>query len=63
MNKEQEMKIIEQDYLKELQRIKDTIKQNQNKAMIIVNSAVIINYYEVGTIINEKKVWRNKYIE
>lgn len=63
MVKEQEMKITEQDYLKELQRIKDTIKQNQNKAMIIVNSAAIINYYEVGTIINEKKVWGNKYIE
>jgi predicted nuclease of restriction endonuclease-like (RecB) superfamily len=63
MVKEQEMKITEQDYLKELQRIKDTIKQNQNKAMVIVNSAAIVNNYEIGTIINERKVWGNKYIE
>jgi predicted nuclease of restriction endonuclease-like (RecB) superfamily len=31
--------------------------------MVIVNSAAIINNYEIGTIINERKVWGNKYIE
>ena len=31
--------------------------------MVIVNSAAIINNYEVGTIINERKIWGNKYIE
>ena len=55
--------INEQEYFIELQRIKETIRQNQNKAMIVVNSAMIITYYEIGTIINEKKVWGNKYIE
>ena len=55
--------IIEKDYLLELQRIKDTIRRNQNKAMVVVNTAAIINYYEIGTIINERKVWGNKYIE
>ena len=55
--------IIEKEYLLELQRIKDTIKNNQNKTMIVVNCAAIINYYEIGTIINERKVWGNKYIE
>lgn len=63
MIKEQETQIIEQEYFTELERIKNTIKQNQNKAMVVVNSAAIINNYEIGTIINERKVWGNKYIE
>ena len=63
MNKEKETQIIEQEYFLELQRIKNTIKQTQNKAMIVVNSAAIINNYEIGKIINERKTWGNKYIE
>ena len=31
--------------------------------MVVVNSAMIITYYEIGTIINQRKVWGNKYIE
>ena len=58
-----ELEIIEKEYLNELQRIKDTIRTNQNKAMVVVNSAMIMTYYEIGTIINERKVWGNKYIE
>ena len=58
-----ELEIIEKEYLNELQRIKDTIRQNQNKAIVVVNSAMIMTYYEIGTIINERKVWGNKYIE
>lgn len=63
MIKEKETEIIEQEYFIELQKIKNTIKHNQNKAMVIVNSTAIINNYEIGTIINERKVWGNKYIE
>ena len=63
MVRQKEVEIIEKEYLIELQRIKNTINENQNKAMIIVNSAAIINNYEIGTIINERKVWGNKYIE
>ena len=58
-----ETQIIEQEYLIELQKIKNTINQNQNKAIKVVNSTSIINNYEIGTIINERKVWGNKYIE
>ena len=58
-----ETQIIEQEYLIELQKIKKTISQNQNKAIKVVNTASIINNYEIGTIINERKVWGNKYIE
>ena len=57
------MEIINKDYLNDLQRIKETIRENQNKAMIIVNSAMIMTYYEIGTIINERKTWGSKYIE
>ena len=48
--------INEQEYLSELQRIKETIRQNQNKAMVIVNSTMILTNYEIGSIINERKV-------
>ena len=55
--------ILEKDYLTDLNKIKDTIRNNQNKAMVVVNSAMIMTYYEIGTIINQRKVWGNKYIE
>ena len=31
--------------------------------MVVVNSAMIMTYYEIGTIINMRKKWKNKYIE
>ena len=30
--------------------------------MVEVNSAMIITYYQIGTIINQRKTWGNKYI-
>ena len=47
--------IITNDYLIDFQKIKETIKQNQNRAMVYVNSQMILTYYEIGTIINQKK--------
>ena len=47
----------------DLNKIKETIRTNQNKAMVVVNSAMIMTYYEIGTIINQRKRWGNKYIE
>ena len=38
------------------------IKSNQNKAIVVVNTSMIINYYEIGVIINQRKTWGNKYI-
>ena len=55
--------LIEKDYIFDLLKIKETIKNNQNKAMVIVNSQMIITYYQIGTIINQRKKWGNKYIE
>lgn len=58
-----ETNIIENEYFEDLKKIKETIKINQNKAMVVVNSAMILNYYEIGVVINQRKTWGNKYIE
>ena len=63
MIKTKEITILEKDYLEDLNKIKDTIRTNQAKAMVVVNSVMIMTYYEIGTIINQRKVWGNKYIE
>ena len=31
--------------------------------MVVVNSAMIMTYYEIGRIINQRKVWGSKYIK
>lgn len=51
------------EYLDDLTKIKETIRENRNKAMVVVNSAMIITYYQIGTIINHRKTWGNKYIQ
>ena len=56
-------KFLEKDYFGDLQKIKETIRQNQNKAMVYVNSQMILTYYEIGTIINKRKTWGSKYIQ
>jgi predicted nuclease of restriction endonuclease-like (RecB) superfamily len=63
MKKEENNNILEKDYFNDLNKIKDTIKQNKNKAMIYVNSQMILTYYEIGTIINKRKTWGSKYIQ
>ena len=55
--------MLEKSYFEDLQKIKDTIKANQYKAMVVVNSSMILTYYEIGSIINQRKSWGNKYIE
>ncbi|MBR6287842.1 MAG: DUF1016 family protein [Acholeplasmatales bacterium] len=59
MNKEIETK----EYFNDLNKIKETIRQNQNKAMVYVNSQMILTYYQIGTIINQRKTWGSKYIQ
>lgn len=53
----------QKEYFNDLTKIKETIAENRNKAMVVVNSAMIITYYQIGTIINQRKSWGNKYIE
>ena len=63
MIKEKNNEVIDKDYFHDLQEIKETIRTNQNKAMVIVNSAMIMTYYEIGTIINKRKTWGSRYIK
>ena len=53
---------IEKTYFEDLTKIKEAIKENRYKALVTVNSAMILTYYKIGTIINERKAWGNKYI-
>ena len=63
MIKEKNNEVIDKDYFHDLQEIKEAIRTNQNKAMVVVNSAMIMTYYEIGTIINKMKTWGSKYIK
>ena len=63
MNNSNKNDIFDKEYFNDLNKIKETIKINQNKAMVIVNSAMIMTYYEIGSIINERKSWGSKHIE
>lgn len=63
MQDKKEIDALEKDYLNDLNKIKKTIRTNQNKAMVVFNSAMIMTYYEIGTIINKRKAWGNKYIQ
>ena len=51
------------EYFETLNKIKDSIKETYNKSLIYVNSEMILNYYNIGKEINEKKIWGNKFIE
>ena len=53
---------IDKSYLMDLEKIKETISENRYKALVVVNSTMIMTYYKIGTIINERKEWGNKYI-
>ena len=53
----------QEKYFEDLRKIKETIAENRSKALVIVNSAMIVTYYEIGTIINKRKEWGNKYIQ
>ena len=55
--------LIDDNYIKDLQEIKDSIRENRNKALVVVNTAMIMTYHKVGTIINRRKKWGNKYIQ
>jgi len=53
----------EVEYMADLKAIKETIKENRYKAMVVVNNAMIITYYRVGQIINKRKAWGNLYLD
>ena len=63
MKNKETKQFLEKDYFNDLKLIKETIRLNQSKAMVVVNSAMIMTYYKIGTIINERKEWGSKYIQ
>ena len=54
---------VEKSYFEDLTKIKETIRENRYQALVVVNSAMIMTYYKIGTIINERKEWGNYYVE
>ena len=56
-------KQIEESYLVDLQTIKETIRESRYKTLVVVNSAMIVTYYKIGSVINERKEWGNKYVQ
>lgn len=51
------------EYVKIIESIKDDIKSAQYKASVNVNRELIMLYYNIGKVINEHKIWGNKFIE
>lgn len=51
------------EYFGIVDAIKDQIKKAQYKATISLNQELITLYYNIGKVINEHKVWGNKFIE
>ena len=55
--------LIEKDYINDLQEIKQSIRENRNKALIVVNATMNMTYYQIGTIVNKRKKWGNEYVK
>ena len=51
------------EYLNTIESIKKEIKSAQYKAAVSVNRELSMLYYNIGRIINEHKVWGNKFID
>lgn len=58
------MELIKNDeYMVELNHIKEVISENRYSAMVVVNSTMILTYYQIGCIINSKKNWGEGFIQ
>ena len=51
------------EYLAIVEQVKREIKTAQYQASVHVNTELILLYNSIGTVINEHKVWGNKFIE
>ena len=52
-----------QEYLSIIENIKKEIKDAQYRAAVHVNADMLILYYDIGCVINEHKLWGNKFID
>lgn len=57
------MLINDNQYLSVIETIKAEIAGSQYKAVLQVNKEMTLLYYNIGKIINEHKVWGNKFID
>ena len=57
------MLINDNQYLSIIESIKNEINNSRFKAAVSVNRELIILYHSIGLIINEHKIWGNKFIE
>lgn len=57
------MLINDNEYLKVVSSITDEIKNAQFRATVRVNQELILLYHSIGTVINSRKSWGNKFIE
>ena len=51
------------EYLSVIENIKQEIKVAQYRATIHANSDLLLLYYDIGAVINEYKMWGNKFID
>lgn len=57
------MLVNSNEYFEILESIKSNIKAAQYKAAVSANKELIMLYYNIGKIINEHKMWGNKFVE
>ena len=57
------MLLSDKEYMSVVDNIKREIRSTQFNAILHVNSEMTILYYRIGQIINEHKVWGNKFID
>ena len=58
-----DLNLKEKSYISDLQEIKKSISENRYKALVVVNSAMIVTYHKVGVVINRRKKWGNEYVK
>ena len=52
-----------QEYLSVIENIKSEITATQYRATVHVNTDMLLLYYDIGCVINEHKLWGNKFID
>lgn len=51
------------DYLTTMEQIKREIKSAQYRATVHANVELLMLYHTIGRVINEHKIWGNKFVE
>ena len=57
------MLLNDNQYLSVIEQVKSEIQSSQYSAALAVNKELTLLYYKIGKVINEHKVWGNKFID